>query len=159
MSRAKTIAAATAIAASLAGGYEGLKLTPYYDPAGILTVCRGHTGNDIRKGQRYDLAQCDALLDADMKMAVAAVERCVPGLPTNVLAAFSDAAYNIGPAIACDTTRSTAARMLKAGDYLHACAQLKKWTKAHVMGVSVELPGLVKRREEEFAVCTQEGAS
>lgn len=150
-SAGKRTTAAVAIAAALAIPAEGIKLTPYYDPPGILTVCRGHTGNVQQR--RYTLAECDALLETDMRAAVAAVEKCAPGLPEPVLAAFADAVYNIGPRIACDTQQSTAARMLRAGRLDEACNQLPRWDKARVAGVMVTLPGLTKRREAERRVC------
>jgi len=80
---------------------------------------------------------------------------CVPGLPPQTLAAFTDAAYNLGPAIACDQSRSTAARLLAAGKLREACDQLPRWSRAKVAGVSVELPGLVKRRHAERELCLQ----
>lgn len=148
----KRVTIATAIAAALAAGHEGIKFTPYYDPPGILTVCRGHTGKDVQD-RRYTLAECDALMDADMKKAVAIVERCAPGLPENVLAAFSDAVYNMGGTIACDTKASTAARFLKARELERACNELPKWDKARIGGVLTALPGLTKRRAEERKLC------
>lgn len=151
--RARKVALATALATALAVPAEGLRRIAYYDPPGILTACRGHTGPDVVKGKIYSLAQCDAWMTDDMRKAVTAVERCVPGLPVNVLAAFSDAAFNIGPKIACNTAASTAARLLKAGDYAAACRQLPRWDKASVAGMMVSLPGLTKRRAAEMAVC------
>lgn len=145
--------AAAVIAISLAVPAEGLRQVAYYDPPGILTVCYGHTGSNVVKGRTYSLAECNALLDLDMRQAVETVDRCVPGLPPEVLAAFSDAAFNLGPAIACDGSRSTAARMLKAGDLAGACNQLPRWNKARVAGVMVELPGLTKRRQAERDLC------
>ena len=142
-----------ALAAALAIPAEGLRQKVYLDPPGILTVCRGHTGPDIEKGRTYSLAECDAFLDADMRKAIDIVERCVPGLPDNVLAAFSDATFNIGSTIACNTAKSTAARMLKAGDIAGACKQLPRWSKANIAGVMVTLPGLAKRRAAEEALC------
>lgn len=152
-SRRARLGRAAVIAAALAIPAEGLRQVAYYDPPGILTVCRGHTGSDVEKGRVYSIAECDALLQQDMREAVETVERCQPGLPEPVLAAFSDAVYNLGPTIACDPGRSTAARMLAAGDYAGACDQLLRWTKARVAGVLVTLPGLTKRRAEERAVC------
>ena len=149
--RKTSVIAATAIACAMATAHEGIKLTPYYDPPGILTVCRGHTG-DVQN-RRYSLQECDALLDADMKKAVNTVERCQPGLPVEMLAAFSDAVYNGGPTIACNTEKSTAARLLKEGKHAEACNQLPRWNKAKVAGVAVALPGLTKRREEERQLC------
>lgn len=143
---------ALGIAAALAVPFEGLRQYAYYDPPGILTVCYGSTTN-VEKGKRYSIEECKARLNADMTAAVLAVERCAPGLPENALAAFADAVYNIGPVIVCDTQRSTAARLLKAGDVAGACRQLPRWNKARVAGQMVELPGLTKRRAAEEALC------
>jgi GH24 family phage-related lysozyme (muramidase) len=156
--RNRRIAAATAIATVLATGHEGLKFTPYYDPPGILTVCRGHTGPDVVKSRRYSLQECDAFMDADMRHAVETVERCAPGLPPNVLAAFADAVYNMGPKITCDPANSQAARLLKQGAIPAACEELPRWDKARVAGVLVSLPGLTKRRHEERGVCLGDAA-
>lgn len=145
--------AAAAIATAIAIPAEGLRQYAYYDPPGILTVCRGHTGDDVQKNRFYSLAECDQYLTDDMLDAIRAVDRCAPGLPDNVLAAFGDAVYNIGPRIACDTSRSTAARLLKAGKTSEACRELPKWNKANVGGSMVPLPGLTKRRQAEAAVC------
>lgn len=144
---------ATAIATAIAVPAEGIKLTPYYDPPGILTVCRGHTGADVVKNRQYSMAECDRFMTDDMRHAVATVERCAPGLPVNVLAAFADATFNIGPTIACDQRKSTAARLLANGNWKLACHQLPRWNKARVYGVMVELPGLTKRREAERLLC------
>lgn len=147
-------ALAAAIATAIAIPAEGLRQWAYLDPPGILTVCYGST-TDVQRGKKYTLDECKARLDADMIKAITAVDTCAPGLPVNVLAAFGDAAYNIGPRIACDTSTSTAARMLKAGDIAGACRQLPRWNRATVAGVSVPLPGLTKRRAAEMALCLE----
>ena len=149
----KRRALAAILATAVAVPAEGLRRVAYYDPPGILTVCRGHTGADVVKGKVYSLAECDAFLNADMKAAVAKVDACVPGLPPHVLAAFSDAVYNMGPKIACDTAKSTAARKLKAGDLVGACNELPRWDKASVGGFMVALPGLTARRAQDKALC------
>jgi GH24 family phage-related lysozyme (muramidase) len=95
------------------------------------------------------------LLTSDMHKAVDIVAECVPGLPEKVHAAFADAVFNMGPTIACSKKKSTAARMLAEGDYVGACNQLARWTKARIMGAMVELPGLVKRRARERELCLQ----
>lgn len=152
MTPKQRIAAATAVATVFAAPLEGLRQYAYYDPPGILTVCYGSTGN-VQKGRKYSIEECKARLNADMLAAVQAVERCAPGLPENVLAAFGDAAYNIGPAVACDRSRSTAARYLHAGRFIDACNQLPRWDKARVAGVMVSLPGLTKRRQLGKELC------
>lgn len=146
-------AVALIMATALAVPAEGLRQWAYLDPPGILTVCRGHTGPDVVNGKKYSLKECDQYMTDDMRKAVSAVDSCVPGLPVEVLAAFSDAAYNIGPKIVCNTEKSTAARMLKAGDYLGACNQLPRWNRATVLGVSIQLPGLTTRRGLERDLC------
>ena len=144
--------AVAALAVAIAIPAEGLRQWAYRDPPGILTVCYGST-TDVQAGRRYSLEECRARLDADMGAAVDAVERCAPGLPVNVHAAFADAVYNIGPRIACDTRTSTAARLLRAGRIAEACEQLPRWNRATVAGVSVVLPGLTKRRAAERDLC------
>ena len=146
--RTRKIALAGALAAAIAIPAEGLRHFAYYDPPGILTVCYGST-TDVQKGRRYTLDECKARLDADMLAAVTAVDRCAPGLPVNVLAAFSDAAYNIGPKVACNTSASTAARLLKAGDYAGACQQILVWDKFK----GKPLRGLTTRRQAEYKTC------
>lgn len=147
-------AIALAIATALAVPAEGLRQWAYKCPAGVVTVCYGHTGSVIR-GKKYTIDECKALLDADMLKAMQEVEQCQPGLPPEVLAAFADATFNIGSRVACDTRQSTAARKLKAGDYRGACEELPKWNKARVGGVLVALPGLTKRRAREREICLQ----
>lgn len=152
---AKNVAKALALAVAIAIPAEGIRLSWYADPASIITVCFGHTGPDIDKTKRYSLDECKALLDKDMRYALNLVDQCNPGLPPQVLAAFADLTYNAGPTAACDQSRSTAARLLAAGQLREACEQLPRWSRAKVGGVSVELPGLVKRRHAERDLCLQ----
>jgi GH24 family phage-related lysozyme (muramidase) len=144
---------ALALATAMAPAFEGVRQVWYYDPPGIPTVCMGHTGPDVDKTKVYSLAECKALLNKDMLNALNAVESCAPGLPPQTLAAFTDATYNIGPTLACNQAKSTAARMLAAKDYRGACNQLPRWSNATIGGVAVSLPGLVKRRAAERELC------
>ncbi len=139
-------------AVAIAVPAEGLRQFAYADSGGVITTCFGST-TDVEHGRRYTQAECVERLSSDMLIAMRQVERCVPGLPWNELAAWSDAVYNLGPRIVCDTESSTAARLLQAGERESACRQLPRWTKARVAGVMVELPGLVKRRAREMALC------
>jgi len=144
--------AAAALAVALIVPAEGLRQIAYRDPVGILTVCYGETFN-VEVGRKYTLEECRGRLDESMLKAISYVDKCAPGLPVPVLAAFADAAYNIGPKVACDKANSTAARMLAAGNYKGACNELPKWDKARVAGAMVSLPGLTKRREKERQLC------
>lgn len=149
---APRIVAAIAAATVIAVPAEGLRRYAYLDPPGVLTVCFGST-TDVQRGKEYSLEECKERLEVDMLKAVSTVEGCRPGLPEPVLAAFSDAVFNMGPTIACDTKRSTAARLLAAGKYREACDQLPRWNTARVAGQPVVLPGLVKRRARERELC------
>ena len=155
MTPAQRKAVALTIATALAVPAEGLRQWAYRDPIGLPTICFGST-QGVKMGDFRTISECKALLTKEMNDVVSRVESCRPGLPINVLSAFSDSVFNLGPTIACDTTRSTAARLLAAGRYTEACNQLPRWSYAKVMGTSVQLPGLVKRREMERRVCLGE---
>ena len=147
--KAKRLGAVAVIATAIAIPAEGLRQFAYYDPPGILTVCYGHTGG-VESGRKYSLDECRALLTEDMVEAVNAVEKCHPNLPQNVHAAFSDAVFNIGPKVACNSTAST---LLQKGEYEMACKELPRWNKTTIAGVLVPLPGLTKRRAKEMELC------
>ena len=144
--RAVTLAIALAIPA------EGLRQMAYRDPVGIPTICFGST-KGVKMGDTATFEQCRDLLTEEMMVAIIQVDRCVPDAPVPVLAAFADAVYNMGPTIACDKKKSTAARLLADKSWTAACLQLRRWDKARVAGVLVELPGLTKRRKAEEGVC------
>lgn len=147
-SRIKLVLLAAATAGTMAAGFEGLRQTAYLDPRPgdpILTVCYGST-TDVEKNKRYTIEECKQRLDDDMLNAVLIVERCHPDIPLNVLVAFADATYNIGPKVACN---STASRYLTAKNYRAACLELLKWDKAN----GTRLPGLTRRRKAEVEVC------
>lgn len=150
-------ALALALACAIAVPAEGLRQWAYRDPPGILTVCFGST-TDVDPDREYTLRECMRRLESDMGAAVDAVERCRPGLPVKVLAAFADAVYNIGPRVACDSGQSTAARYLAAGRLADACNELPRWDKARVAGVMISVPGLAKRRAAERDLCLQGGS-
>jgi lysozyme len=146
-------AAALALATSIAMPAEGLRQWAYRDPVGIPTICFGTT-TGVKLGDYRTLEQCKQYLNADMAASVATVERCAkPTLTVNQTAAFADAVYNLGPTLVCSPEKSTLARKLSAGDVPGACRELPRWSRATIAGVSVELPGLVKRRQKEMALC------
>lgn len=148
----KEKAIAATLACAIAVPMEGLRQKAYRDPVGIPTICFGST-KGVHLGDEKTVAECKAMLTAEMLETVNVVDKCVPNLPAHVLAAFADAAYNVGPVIACDPSKSTAARRLKAGDIRGACDALLAWDKARIGGVLVALPGLTKRRHMERDLC------
>jgi len=123
---------------------------PYIDPAGVLTVCDGHTGPDIDPSRIYTDAECDAWRDTDLAQADAAIQRLVI-VPLNdwQRAALIDFVYNVG---AGNLAKSTLLRRLNAGDYDGACNEYRRWVYAG----GRRLPGLVTRREVDAWVCRQQ---
>ena|SRR5690606_19225958 len=142
-------ALALLIAGAIVAKYEPAanQNKPYWDPWGkVWTVCEGHTG-DVDPNRLYTDAECQAFKDADLAVANAAVHRCIPvPMLVQIEAALTDAAYNIGPKVVCD---STLRQKALANDWPGACAELDRWRKA---GRRV-LPGLVRRRFDARGIC------
>lgn len=133
------------ICVACVGGAEGLRRVAYSDPVGIPTVCFGET-KDVRLGDVHTAQECQAMLGARVLEFGAAVDRCVRApMTARRKAGLTSFAYNVGTDAFCD---STLVRKLNAGDPA-ACDELLRWTKAK----GVTLPGLVKRREQERALC------
>lgn len=143
---------ALSIAVAIAGPFEGLRNYAYRDPVGIPTICRGSIVG-VKMGDYKTTPECEALFGKEMLERIEVVERCVPGLPINMLAAWASAIFNTGSAMVCNLKTSTAARLLKAGKFIEACHQLPRWNKATVKGFLIELPGLTRRRNAEEALC------
>ena len=141
------LAAVLALAAPLIQKHEGLKYETYLDPVGIPTVCYGHTGPEVKMGQKYTKAQCDAFLDEDMREANAIVNRCIQGpKPVGVEAALTSAAFNIGPKVVCGSTLQGYAL---THNWVATCAELDKWKYAK----GRIFKGLVLRRADERRMC------
>lgn len=128
--------------------FEGRVLRGYKDPIGIVTACTGHTATAVL-GRPYTPEQCEQLLIDDLQAHAEGVKECVSDLNTRQLAAAVSFAFNVGVGKFCG---STFAAKLAAHDP-SACAELNKWVYAG----GEKLPGLVKRRAIERAMC--EGAA
>lgn len=140
-------AAASAALIEFVPQVEGMILRGYRDPIGIVTACAGHTKTAML-GRAYTLEQCHVLLDEDLAEHANGISKCVDmgRLTQGQRAAFVSFAYNVGTGAFCN---STLAKLARAGDVMGACAQLSRWTYAG----GKQLPGLVKRRAAERAMC------
>ena len=140
-------AAAAALLFVVVPKFEGNVNVGYLDPIGIPTKCAGDTANVI-VGKYYSDAECKESTEQALIKHAEPVLKCVPSLKGNTFGTVAAVsfAYNIGNAAFCN---STAARKFNAGDYMGACAEFSRWTRAG----GKELPGLVKRRAEERALC------
>ena len=143
---AKIGAGAVALALPVVVLYEGTVLRSYVDPVGIVTACTGHTGPELRMGQRYTRQQCEDMLYGDLLKHTAALDCIKHPMTDGQKAAFLSFAFNVGNKAFCD---STLARKANAGNMPGACAELSRWTRAG----GRELPGLVKRRAAERELC------
>jgi len=143
---------------ALVRAFEGCRLLAYddLDPdrvllpgdklKGTLTIGHGHTGPDVRIGQRITATEAETLLAADLAEAergVAALAGVPPG--DNAFAALVSLAFNIGLG---NFRRSTLLRRLNAGDRLGAAAEFARWNKAK----GKVLAGLTRRRAAEAAL-------
>lgn len=147
MSKAKVAGAVLGLAASIVAYWEGYVPYTYADPVGIPTACYGHTGPDVRYGQRYTRPECQRLLQGDLAEAYAHVTRCIrTPLKDYEAAALTSATFNAGPKIVCGSTLQKYANSGRMG---MACAQLDRW----VYSRGVRLWGLVNRRRAERAMC------
>lgn len=144
--RTSAVAAACALCAALTMASEGLVTRARPDPVGIPTVCYGHTGG-VKLGDVRSPQACEQLLQRDLLEHGSAIDACIHReIPLKTRAAFTDFAFNVGPGAFC---RSSMAQRVDAGDLAAACAGLSAWIYAG----GKPLPGLVRRRAAERALC------
>ncbi|MEM5371958.1 lysozyme [Paraburkholderia azotifigens] len=134
--------------------FEGIVHRGYIDSAGIPTKCAGDT-HDVVVGRRYSDDECKDSLESQLTAHAEPVLKITPGLrghPYQLAAAISFA-YNIGVA---NYAASTTARRFNEGDWRGACRAINEsdnGTPQWVTSKGEVLPGLVRRRAEERALC------
>ena len=137
------ITASTLIGIATHEGYVG---STYLDAVGVPTIGFGETKN-VKTGQKTDpvraLIQLNESIDEHAKGMILCIK--VP-LSQNEFDAYLSFTYNVGVGAFC---RSTMVKKLNAMDYEGACKELLKWVYAGAK----PLPGLVKRREQEYKQC------
>lgn len=147
--RLKKSAAVAAVAATLVGGFEGLRQNAYPDPATggkPWTVCFGHA-EDVEPGDHYSIGECKALLVKDLDKYASGIESCVHvPLPDKRYVALISFSYNIGIKGACN---SSVIRLINAGQTQAGCDALLKYNRA----AGIVFPGLTRRRQKEREYC------
>lgn len=129
---------------------EGIKYDPYYDVAGVLTVCVGHTGPDIQM-RRYTHDECMELLDEDLKPVYTAINRLVKVPLTDFQrTALATFVFNTGTGAFAG---STLLKKLNAGDFAGARDQMARW----VFAAGHKWKGLMNRRDVEMAIWNVRG--
>jgi len=144
---AAAVGGTVAMAATLIQWHEGVRHKPYKDGGGVLTVCYGHTGQEVVSERDYTEEECRALLDADLSEATGTVEKNVTvKLTESQKAALASFVYNIGSGA---FERSTLLKKLNVGDLSGACDEMRRW-KYDEGQVS---KGLINRRAIERELC------
>lgn len=158
----KKVLAATALVALLgfAGAqlsietiadFEGYVPEAYQDPVGIWTKCWGDT-RDVIPNATYTFEECAKSINDHALELAQPIMRCVPSLntqPSKVKAAAVSMAYNIGSGAFC---KSSVARYFNAGEWERGCIRMAEIYKT---AKGKELPGLVRRRALESAMCLE----
>lgn len=151
---ATAAAAATAVVFAVATpmiqDHEGLRTKSYLDPVGIPTICFGETLG-VNMGDRVSVSECHEMLKPRLQGFLKEMRACtnVP-LPAKTEAALLSFTYNVGAGTYC---RNIAQKRINQGRITEACEALKLYVKA---GRPLRtLPGLVRRRSEESALCLQ----
>lgn len=139
---------ASTIALSTIALNEGFRGKAYRDPVGIPTIGYGET-KGVRMGDTITQKEALERLRTSADEHGKGMGRCIHvPISQGEYDAYIDFTYNVGVGAFC---RSTLAKKLNAGDYEGACKELLKWDKA---GGKV-LPGLTKRRQEEYKRCLE----
>ncbi|MAK86523.1 MAG: muraminidase [Pseudomonas sp.] len=131
--------------------FEGLELTAYRDPVGVLTIGYGYTNQagycpGVKPGERWTQAQAEQMLAEGLERFGAQIRPMFTREPNeNQFGAFVSLAYNIGVTA---FRNSTALRRFNAGDTAGAAEALTWFNKAG----GAKLRGLVRRREAERAL-------
>lgn len=127
--------------------HEGYRSRAYDDGVGVQTVGFGTTAG-VKRGDTITVERALVRLGDDVAKFERELRACIGEVPLAQYEwdAYVSWAYNVGTGAACG---STLVRKLKALDYAGACAELLRWDKA---GGRV-LPGLTKRRQEEYRRC------
>lgn len=142
------VAAAIALIVPFIGQHEGHADHVYHDVGGVLTVCYGHTGKDIRVKHTYSDPECQQLLAQDVKTATDGVLKISPELGDKpyVLASAISFSYNVGVGA---YQHSSVARDFNHGQYKLGCTDMLKYTYA----AGKYNPGLANRRQAEYTIC------
>jgi lysozyme len=122
---------------------EGLCLAAYLCPAGILTIGYGHTGPDVKTGQKINAEQANELLVKDVERFEKAVNELVTvPIKQGMFDALISFSFNLG---AGALKGSTLLKKLNAHDINGAADEFLKWNKAK----GRVLKGLTARRKSE----------
>ncbi|GAB1358670.1 lysozyme [Porphyromonadaceae bacterium] len=127
--------------------HEGLRLTAYRCPAGVLTIGYGHTSG-VYPNQTITAQQAELFLRDDLAASEASVNRLEGKVPLNQnqFDALVSLVFNIGgPRFNISTLRRKILEQAPESEIR------SRWTEWRLAGGKI-LPGLVRRRADELTL-------
>lgn len=141
------VSASTFVAIVMHEGYSDHAIIPV--PGDVPTIGFGTTGG-VKPGDKITAPKAVARALTDIQKFEGALKQCVKvPLAQQEYDAYVSLAYNIGPSAFCG---SGLVKKLNAGDYSGACEGILAWDKFK----GKPLPGLTKRRQDEYKLCIGE---
>jgi lysozyme len=125
--------------------WEGLRLAPYKDAAGLWTVGYGHLVKEGEHFTRISGEEAEELLQLDLLEAERAVEALAQQTKKSEYDALVSFTFNLGKR---NLQESTLLKLHNAGERLEAARQFQNWHLA----ARKPSRGLLRRRLEEAAL-------
>ena len=123
--------------------FEGLRLEAYQDAAGVWTIGYGHTGRDVKRGDRISEYWATDLLKRDVEKVAEAVRALNVARTEGQLDALVSFAFNLGIG---KLKSSTLLKVIREGG---SKAAIKREFRRWVYASGKRLRGLELRREWE----------
>ena len=123
--------------------FEGFRRDAYRDEAGVLTIGYGHTGKDVREGDRLTTYGAEQLLLIDLQEHEAAVRRLHVARTQGQFDALVSFSFNLGIG---RLHRSSLLKVIRNGG---SKAQIQREFKRWVYAGGKKLHGLERRRAWE----------
>jgi len=145
-------AAALALAGSDRSALRGHSPVGLPGCDGLPTILHGLT-HGVKMGDFRTIPECKALLTSEMSATVDAVDKCVPGLPTQHPGGNVRRRLQPRPAVACSPGKVNCRPPTEGRRLCRGLPPFARLDKARVAGVLGGVPGLTKRTLTERDLC------
>ena len=140
-----TLSATALVAIAL---HEGYRENAYIPLAGDIPTIGFGTTSGVKLGDRTSPEKALQVALRDIQKFEGALKQCVKvPLSQGEYDVYISLSYNIGSSSFC---RSTLVKKLNGQDYEGACKEILRWDQFQ----GKRLPGLTKRRQEEYIKCS-----
>ena len=151
-----------AVALAFTGPFESAggkpHLTAYRDTGGVVTICNGITGPDIKMGMTVTQEWCDNRFASELEKHSKPLDKVPYQMSNRARVAWADFLFNLGTGVADETT--TPWRRLMSGDWSGSCDAFLLYRYTKVNGVkkdcsvaSSKCGGIWTRRNAERDLC------